>query len=246
MTDQQWYSRYSRHFLLNNFDETHQHQLARATITIVGMGGLGSMAAQQLAAMGVGTLNLVDHDTVSLSNLPRQFIYTQRQIGQPKVYAAQQKLAQNNSACTINPFEQRAAPDNLAKVCDTANALLDCTDTVTTRLQLSAYARQVNKALFSGSAAGFSGQVIAFSPHPEAPCYGCLSALNAYEPQTCLANGIFGPVVSTIALYQVMLLVYFITGIAPVPWSTLHCFDATKFNWRAFTLTPNPQCRLCQ
>lgn len=246
MTNRQWYSRYSRHFLLDNFDEHHQQQLHNATITIIGMGGLGSTAAQHLAAMGVGTLNLVDEDTVSVSNLPRQLLYTQAQIGRPKVLAAKDQLLANNPDCTIHTFLQRARADDMDDLGGTANALLDCTDSVTSRLELSRFARRAALPLFSGAASGYTGQAIAFTFGANAPCYGCLHSLGAHAPPNCLNHGILGPVVSAIALYQVMLVVYFLTGIAPVPWGTLHCFNASGLSWQTLQLTVNPQCRICQ
>ena len=105
MTDPQWYSRYSRQLLVEDFDETHQQKLEQASVAVIGMGGLGCATAMQLAACGTGTLSLIDPDSVDLSNLPRQHLYGEKDIGKAKVHCARARLKDNNARCDIDIFE---------------------------------------------------------------------------------------------------------------------------------------------
>ncbi|AXR08203.1 HesA/MoeB/ThiF family protein [Salinimonas sediminis] len=243
---QQWYSRYSRHFLLENFDETHQQRLQQSHLTVIGMGGLGTTAAQHLAASGAGTLSLVDADTVCISNLPRQLLYSEADIGRPKVFAAREHLQANNPGCIIETHVGQASSCELPGLCGQTDAILDCTDNIQTRLALSRYARSAGLPLFSAAAAGYSAQVIAFNPAPGHCCYGCLYGLNAIAPQHCLSHGVLGPVVASAALFQALQVLYFVTRLAPVSWGSLYRFDARTLQWLNHQLPVNLHCEVCQ
>lgn len=246
MTEQDWYSRYSRQLLVEGMNEEVQHRLGQATVAIAGLGGLGCTAAAYLAGAGVGNLVLIDADTISISNLPRQLLYTQADIGQPKVIIAAQRLQANNPHCRVlalpEPAQALAAGPSLSAT----DVLLDCTDNVAARLHLSTRARAAGKPLVSAAASGTSAQMIAFHPGAGHSCYGCLDALAAHAPATCLQQGILGPVVGLAGTYQALLTLHILTGLAPVSWGVLLRFCGLTLRWQESVLPPAPTCSVCK
>ena len=242
-SQQNWYSRYSRQLLLDNFDEHSQQALSRSCVAVAGLGGLGHGAATQLAASGVGTLILIDPDVVELSNLPRQTLYRDTDIGQSKARVAARALMHINPAgqyhAQVAGVQDASTPHLL-----NADVVLDCTDNLASRRWLGTFCQHHGLPLITGAAAGLEGLCIGFSPAPGSPCYGCLEALQAFAPQNCLTQGILGPVVNMVGQYQAHLTLLALTGLAPVPWGELARFNGT--GWQHLQLPVNPACTCCQ
>ncbi|WP_018984269.1 HesA/MoeB/ThiF family protein [Salinimonas chungwhensis] len=246
MTDKAWYSRYSRQLLIDGFDEQHQHLLGDANVTIIGLGGLGCSAAMHLAASGVGALNLIDADTVSLSNLPRQCLFSEDDIGKAKTAVARAHLRQHNSHCHILAFEKYIEDSHLVPVIKQTDLLLDCTDNAQARLFIASQARRYNKAVISAAANSERAHIIPFHWHAGQSCYGCLHALDATPDESCLRHGILGPVVNLAGTYQALLALHYLTHRHPLPWGTLMQFCGISLTWKHVYLPQAPNCSVCQ
>ncbi len=246
MTNSKWFSRYSRQLLIDDFDDKHQQKLAQASIVIIGMGGLGCAAAMHLAASGTGTLSLIDPDVVALSNLPRQTLYTEADIGKPKVQCARARLNANNAHCKISIFQQPAQDESLQAVFAASDLILDCTDTAEARRYISKQARHFQKPLLSAAATGLQAHVIPFHWNNDASCYGCLHALDATPEASCLSHGILGPVVAIAGTYQALLAINFITHRHALPWGMLMQFCGRSLTWKHLHLPQAADCPICQ
>ena len=151
--------RYSRQIMLPEFDIAGQQRLNEARVLVVGMGGLGCPAAMYLAAAGVGSLIIVDDDTVELTNLQRQIAHTERDLGQSKVESAKNTLAALNPEVDVLAINERVDAGRLCELAEQVDVVVDACDNFTTRFAVNAAAIQVGKPLVSGAAIRMEGQV---------------------------------------------------------------------------------------
>ncbi len=158
-------NRYSRQISLPEIGEDGQKKLHEAKVLIVGVGGLGSPIALYLAGAGVGTIGLVDDDTVSVSNLQRQILYTEAEVGQPKVHCAAQRLQALNGDVKVLACPFRLTPENARRLIAEYDIVVDGCDNFATRYLISDSCRALNKPYIYGAIQGFEGQVSVF-------CYG--------------------------------------------------------------------------
>lgn len=158
-------NRYSRQLSLPEIGESGQQKLCNAKVLIVGVGGLGSPIALYLAGAGVGTLGLVDDDTVSISNLQRQVLYTESEVGRSKVHCAARRLHALNSGIEVRTYPFRLGHENIREVIKEYDIVVDGCDNFATRYLLSDACAVLNKPYVYGAIQGFEGQVSVF-------CYG--------------------------------------------------------------------------
>ena len=169
--------RYSRHILLNELGVEGQERLANSHALVIGAGGLGSPVALYLATAGVGTITLVDHDTVDLTNLQRQIAHNMARIGQPKALSAAQSMAAINPEVKVIALQQRADAASLDAWVAQADVVIDCSDNFKTRHAVNAACVAHAKPLVSGAAIGFDGQVSVYdSRGDDTPCLQMLDA----------------------------------------------------------------------
>ena len=168
--------RYSRHIILPEVGGKGQKKLARASILIIGAGGLGSPAALYLAAAGIGTIGLVDGDVVDLSNLQRQILHSTDSIGKPKVESGGAMLNALNPDVTVNLYPMNIAADNIMDIVTEYDVVLDGSDNFTTRYLVNDACFFAGKPLISGSIFRFEGQLTTLKPKDGFPCYRCLYA----------------------------------------------------------------------
>ena len=167
--------RYNRQIVLPEIDINGQNLLSKAKIAIIGLGGLGCPAATYLASSGVGTMLLVDHDVVSLSNLNRQTLFTETDIDKRKVDAAKQRLLKFNSELSVNTKYIKIDKDFNDKSIKTYDIIIDCTDNYETRTIINKISLSNKIPLITGAALKFEGQVAIFRNDLDAgPCYRCL------------------------------------------------------------------------
>ena len=206
--------RYSRQIFLPEVGETGQLQLKQAHVLIVGLGGLGQLAAQYLACAGVGRLTLVDGDRVELSNLPRQLLFNDDDIDHHKALIAKQKLAVLAQGCEIDAFAEQltleSASDVLAHLLthsEETRLVLDCTDNLTARHCINRLCIEHALPLVSASIAAFNGQLFAVDQRrfPAGGCYHCIFPSNTRAPQNCSSQGVLGPSVGVMASMQALL-----------------------------------------
>jgi len=237
--------RYNRQIVLKGFDFDGQEKLKASHVLIVGLGGLGCAAAQYLAAAGVGSLTLLDFDTVSLSNLQRQILHTDARIGMRKVASAVLALEAINPHVALHQIDQQLDEDALLSVIRQRDLVLDCTDNVAIRDQLNRACFALKTPLVSGAAIRMEGQLSVFTYQPDEPCYRCLSRLFGENALTCVEAGVMAPLVGTIGSLQAMEAIKLLTHFGETPRGKLLMFDAMTLQFRQMNLIKDARCEVC-
>jgi molybdopterin-synthase adenylyltransferase len=242
--------RYSRHILLAEMGVEAQSRISAAHALIVGLGGLGSAAALYLASAGVGTVTLMDHDSVDTTNLQRQIAHTEASVGLPKVDSAQRAMQAINSTITVHAVHARAEGAALESAVRAATLVLDCTDNYTTRHAINRACVLHKKPLVSGAAIQFDGQLSVFDARNEqSPCYACTFDPKV-EPEAlrCAVMGVFAPlvgVVGSLQAAQALKLIGEMGGASDAGVGKLHLIDARTFEWSTLATPRNAHCRVC-
>ncbi|MFT2112325.1 HesA/MoeB/ThiF family protein [Marinomonas sp. 2405UD68-3] len=239
--------RYSRQILLANFDYIGQQKLLDARVLMVGVGGLGNIAASYLVAAGVGHLVLVDDDVVENSNLQRQVLFKERNVGQKKVHAAKQQLEALNSSTHIEVIDTRLSEAALSKQIEKVGLVMDCTDNFTIRQQINQLCYSHKTPLVSAAAIRWEGQIISFRfDQALSPCYQCLYPNLSSEALSCSQSGIISPVVGSIGVLQSLEALKILSECGQVAHGLLKLFDGFSGQWRELKLTSDPACKVCQ
>ncbi len=239
--------RYSRHILLDEIGVEGQQRLADAHALVIGAGGLGSPVALYLGTAGVGTITIVDHDTVDLTNLQRQIAHDASRIGTPKALSAAQSIRAINPEANVQPIVQRADAVSLAALVAAADVVLDCSDNFSTRHAVNAACVQHGKPLVSGAAIGFDGQISVYDTRsPQAPCYACIFPPDAtFEETRCATMGVFAPLVGIIGTMQAAEALKLLAHIGTSLAGRLQMLDARTMEWTEVRLARQPQCPVC-
>lgn len=239
--------RYSRHLLIPEIGECGQQLLKKASVLLIGTGGLGSPAALYLAAAGVGKLGLVDPDTVDLSNLQRQLLHGDATIGKSKLDSAAARLRETNPHIELGLHPVRFTPENAISITEKYDIIIDGSDNFPTRFLSNDTAFFLKKPLVYGAIHRFDGQMTVFAPHLAGPCYRCL--LPEMPPSgavpNCAEAGVLGVLPGIIGSLQAMEAIKLILGTGEIPIGKLLFYDALRTSFRSLTLSRDPACRLC-
>jgi molybdopterin/thiamine biosynthesis adenylyltransferase len=246
LTDEQLL-RYSRHILLDEIGVEGQQRLADAHVLVIGAGGLGSPVALYLGTAGVGTITIVDHDRVDLTNLQRQIAHDLAAVGAPKAESAARRIGTINPDVTVHALVRRADAESLDAMVAAADVVLDCSDNFTTRHAVNAACVKHRKPLVSGAAIGFDGQVSVYDTRsPEAPCYACIFPPDvAFEEARCATMGVFAPLVGIIGTVQAAEALKLIVGIGSSLAGRLQMLDARTMEWTEIRMARQPHCSVC-
>lgn len=237
--------RYSRHLMLPAMDFRGQEALLSSRVLVVGMGGLGCAAAPYLVASGIGHITLVDDDLIDRTNLQRQILYRESDVGSPKAERACMALRELNSEIEIEALCKRLDAEELAKSVADYSLVLDCTDNLVTRNAINEACFKARVPLVSGAAIRFEGQVVCFNMQEDMPCYHCLSLQFTEQQLTCMEAGILSPVVGVIGAVQALEVVKILASVGTPSFGVLQLFDAFHGQWRQFKLTKDPECPVC-
>ena len=239
--------RYSRHILLPELGVEAQERFAAAHALVIGAGGLGAPVAQFLVAAGFGTVTLCDPDSVDLTNLQRQILYSTTDVGAPKVAAAKARLAAINPEVNVAIVEARVGPAELDPLVAGADVVLDCCDNFATRHAINRACVAAKVPLVSGAAIRFDGQVAVFDARvSDAPCYHCLFGEGEdLEPTRCAVMGVFAPVVGIIGATQAAEAMKLIAGVGISLAGRLLLLDALSMSWREVRVPRDPHCPVC-
>jgi sulfur-carrier protein adenylyltransferase/sulfurtransferase len=239
-------TRYARHFTLPEVGETGQAKLLDAKVLCIGAGGLGSPVAFYLAAAGVGTIGIIDHDVVDLSNLQRQILHTNDRVGMPKVKSAQQTLNALNPDVRVIGFNERLSSENVMRIITDFDVIVNGCDNFPTRYLINDACVMAKKPLVDGSIFQFEGQATVFSPG-HGPCYRCLFP----EPPppgaapSCAEAGVLGVLPGLVGCVQAVEAMKLILGIGrPLIGRMMH-FDTLSAEVRMLKLRRDPNCVVC-
>ena len=246
MTDEQLL-RYSRHILLDALGIEGQERILAAHALVIGAGGLGSPAALYLASAGIGKITLVDDDNVDLTNLQRQILHTRSRVGMSKAESGRQALAAINPDIDIVPLQQRLAGAALDALVATADVVLDCTDNFATRHAINRACVHHRKALVSGAAIRFAGQISVYDlRRDDTPCYHCLFPEGEdVEEVRCAVMGVFAPLTGIIGTTQAAEALKLVAGIGESLSGRLLLLDALEMDWRTVRFRKDAGCTVC-
>ncbi|OUR65469.1 molybdopterin-synthase adenylyltransferase MoeB [Methylophaga sp. 42_25_T18] len=239
--------RYSRQILLPQLDIVGQQKLLNSHVLIVGLGGLGSPVSMYLAAAGVGHLTLVDDDHVELSNLQRQIVHGQQDIGRSKVASAADTLKEINDEVELELIDERLEGERLELAVKAADIVVDCSDNFATRFLLNDVTQRCQTPLVSGAAIRMEGQVTVYdSRQAGSACYRCLYEDTGELQQTCSESGVLSPLLGIIGGIQAVETVKCITDVGENLSGRLLILDAFTMSWREIKLRQDPNCPVCK
>ncbi len=239
-------TRYSRHTLLPEVGEAGQAKLLDSKVLLIGAGGLGSPAALYLAAAGVGTLGIVDFDTVDASNLQRQILHSMDRIGQAKVESARETLQALNPDVKIEPYRVRLSAENVLQIMSGYDLVLDGGDNFPTRYLVNDASLHLRIPVVHGAIFRFEGQASVFKPY-DGPCYRCLFP-QPPPPElapSCAEAGVLGVLPGIIGSIEAMEAIKVLLGIGEPLIGKLLTYDALTQDFRQLKLRRNPECPAC-
>ena len=240
-------NRYARHIVLREIGGAGQKALKEAKVLVIGAGGLGAPALQYLAAAGVGTIGVIDDDTVENANLQRQVIHTDDAIGMPKVFSAQRAMEAQNPFVTVRPYHRRLTEEIAAELLADYDLVLDGTDNFTTRYLVNAACVAAGTPLVSGALSQWEGQLSVFDPANGAPCYRCVFA-QAPAPHlapSCAEAGVIGPLPGVIGSMMAVEAIKLITGAGAPARGQMLIYDALYGESRTIGLQRRADCETC-
>lgn len=239
--------RYARHIVLREVGGMGQRRLKDARVLVVGAGGLGSPALLYLAAAGVGTIGVIDDDTVSVSNLQRQVIHTDARIGQPKVFSAEAAMKALNPHVAVRPYNRRLTAAEAPALFADHDLILDGTDNLDTRHLVNEAAVAARKPLISAAITQWEGQISLYDPARGAPCYTCIFPERPADglAPSCAVAGVIGALPGVVGAMMAVEAIKEITGAGEGLRGRMLIYDALYGESRQFALKRNPSCPVC-
>lgn len=239
-------SRYARHLVLPEVGVEGQERLLEAEVLVIGAGGLGSPAALYLAAAGVGTLGIADHDAVDVTNLQRQLLHDTHRVGAPKVDSAAATLQRLNPEVEVRRYSRRLGADNALEVMGGYDVVIDGSDNFPTRYLVNDASLHLRVPVVHGSVFRFEGQASVFDPY-RGPCYRCIFP----EPPppelapNCAEAGVLGAVPGVIGTIQAVEAVKLVLGIGETLVGRLLGYDALEQRFDTLEISRDPSCPAC-
>lgn len=236
--------RYARHIVLREIGGAGQARLKSAHVVVIGAGGIGSPALQYLAAAGIGKLSVIDDDKVDLSNLQRQTLFGDADIGVPKVDAAARALYRINPHVSVMPVETRIAAGNAAALLKNADVVLDGCDNFATRLAVADAALEQHVPLVSAAIGQFEGQIGVFRGwEADKPCYRCLVGHDPDRAEaSCAETGVMGALTGMIGSLAALEVIRAIVPFGTDPAGKLLVADTLDWRFRTIALPKDPAC----
>jgi molybdopterin/thiamine biosynthesis adenylyltransferase len=245
-------ARFARHIVLPEVGGTGQVALADAHVVLIGCGGIGSPALQYLAAAGIGRLTLIDSDTVDVSNLQRQTIFTPGDVGRPKAEVAAEWVRRFDPALQVHARVERLDRSNVPQAIAGAHVVLDGCDNFATRLLVSDACVAAGIPLTSAAIGRFQGQIASFAGHLSGqPCYRCFvgDAFDAEDCDTCAADGVLGAMAGMTATFGAMQAMRVIleghAALGEPQFGKLHLLDGLAPSLRTIAIAKDPGCKGC-
>lgn len=246
------FDRFARHIVLPEIGGAGQVALAGVRVALVGLGGIGSPVLQYLAAAGIGALTLIDDDTVDASNLQRQTIFAEADIGRAKVEVARGWVGRFDASLEVRTARRRIGADNAPSLLEGHSLVLDGCDNFATRLAVSDACVALGIPLVSAAVGRFQGQVGAFAGHlPDQPCYRCFvgDAFDAEDCDSCAEDGMLGAMAgwagTFAALAAIRVLLDGVGNMGDPLFGQLHVLDGLAPSLRTLRIAKDPECSGC-
>ncbi|MFK7866678.1 MAG: ThiF family adenylyltransferase [Alphaproteobacteria bacterium] len=240
--------RYARHVILKEVGEEGQAKLLKSKVLMIGAGGLGSPVLLYLAAAGIGTIGIVDHDVVDLSNLQRQIIHHSETIGAAKVQSAAEQIALINPEIKIEAHRLRLNADNIDGLVANYDLIIDGSDNFQTRYAVNDAAIRAQKTLVSAAVVRFEGQLSTYRPQFGGPCYRCV--FPNPPPNNLLSRcdtvGIFGAIAGVMGSLQATEVIKELLGLGNSMQGRLLLYDALAQEFNEIQITKSSACQACQ
>ena len=239
--------RYARHIMLREIGGAGQKKLKNARVLVIGAGGLGSPVLLYLAAAGVGTIGVVDDDVVDNSNLQRQVIHVDANIGMPKVFSAEASMRAQNPYCNVRPYQRRLNEGNAAELFADYDLVLDGCDNFETRYLVNRTCVALGKPLIAGALTQWEGQISTYDPAGGAPCYQCIfpEAPAAGLAPSCAEAGVVGPLPGVIGAMMAVEALKEITEAGDGMRGQMLIYDALYAETRKIKLKVRADCPVC-
>jgi len=240
--------RYARHIVLPQLGGVGQRRLKGSSIALIGAGGIGSAAIPALAGAGVGKLTIVDDGSIERSNLQRQTIFRDDQIGQPKAELAARFARARNPDISVEAKHQRLSADNVDALIGGHDLVLDGSDNFATRLTASDAATRLRIPLVSAAAIQFQAQVGLFSGwEANQPCYRCFvgDAFDSDDCDTCAEAGVLGALAATAGSFAALMAIRAVARIGEDVAGNLFLFDGLRLDWRKIRIPKDRACSAC-
>lgn len=237
--------RYSRQISIQAMDIEGQEKLKQAKVLMFGAGGLGSAASQYLTVAGIGELTIVDFDTVDISNLQRQVLHHDIDVGKPKVDSAKEALNQLNPNVRITSINKVLNDAEIDELVNKHHIVVDCTDNIKVREQLNKACFAHKAPFVSAAAIRMEGMVTVFNYQENTPCYHCYSSLFGEQQLSCVESGILAPVVGIIGCIEATEVIKLITGMGNTLVGRLLMLDAMTMEFREMNIPKQLNCKVC-
>ncbi len=239
--------RYARHIVLREIGGPGQKALREAKVLVIGAGGLGAPALQYLAASGVGTIGVIDDDTVENANLQRQVIHADKNIGDPKVQSAADAMVAQNPFVDVKTYRRRLTEDIVEELFSEYDLILDGSDNFETRYLVNETATKLSKPLISAALTQWEGQISMYDPATSGPCYACIfpAAPDPNLVPSCSEAGVIGPLPGVVGAMMAVEAVKAIAGAGETLRGRLMIYDALYADTRMITLKPRHDCEVC-
>ena len=238
MLDQSELIRYNRQLIIPDFGEEGQNKLKNAHAIIIGIGGLGCSSATYLTAAGVGHITIIDSDIVELSDLNRQILYWEEDVGKKKVIVAQRKLSKLNPLIQITPVFIKVTEDNVLSIVNGAQVVLDGTDNVATRLIINSACVKLKIPYIYGGVSRLRGMITTIIPG-ETPCLAC------FRPEGVGGLGVLGVTAAIIANLQALEALKLLIGRRPALAGKLLLFNGDDVKFQVYDIKRNENCPVC-
>lgn len=237
------YEKFSKQIILKKFGIVGQKKIKSSKILVIGMGGLGCPLSIYLASLGVGTIGIVDHDKVELSNLNRQIIYDIKDIGKYKVNIARKKIKKINNKSKIKSYRIRLDKSNIEKLIKKYDIICDGTDNFETRFLINDQSLKQKKVLISAAVSGFEGHIFKFDFRRKTPCYRCFMPEDPGQHNNCDSLGVTPTITGIIGTLQANEVLNSILNFKSNMEKKLIVFNSIKMSFRKVNLSRNNNCK---